>query len=130
MTDNKELVDVKEKNSWEEALEKEAWVAPLVDIYETGEDYRLIAYMPGVSKENTQIKLEDGDLVIMGRINYEEANGRKYIMKETETANYYRKFKISDGIDESKIDAKLENGELNVTLPKHDRVKPRTIDID
>lgn len=129
MTDNKEMVEVKDKKSWDEALENEPWVAPLVDIYETADDYYLTANIPGVSKENVKIKLEDGFLVIMGRVNLDEAKNRKYVLNEIEEGNYYRRFKISDSIDEQKIDAKLENGVLTVKLPKHERVKPKSIEI-
>jgi HSP20 family protein len=129
MTDKKEMVDVKAKSSWDEALEKESWVSPLIDIYETTDDYFLSAQMPGVFKEDMKIKLEEGHLVIMGRVDYSESLNHKYIMKETETGNYYRRFKVSDGIDEQKIEASLDNGILNVKLPKHERVKPKTIEI-
>jgi len=129
MTENKEMVEVKTNRTWDEALEKEAWVAPLIDIYETADDYFLTAQMPGVSKENVRIKLEEGHLVIMGRITFSETLNRKYVLQETEIGNFYRRFKISESIDEQKIDAKLENGILNVKLPKHERVKPKTIDI-
>lgn len=129
MTEQKEMVEVKTKNSWDEALEKESWVAPLVDIYETEDDYFLTAYMPGVAKEDVKIKLEDGHLVLMGRINYDEAINKKFVLKESETGNFYRRFKISESIDEPKIDANIEKGVLVVKLPKHDRIKPRTIEI-
>jgi len=129
MIDNKEMVEVKTKKSWEEALEKESWVAPLIDIYETEDDFFLIAQMPGVSKDNVKIKIEDEHLVIMGRIDYDSSLNRKYVLTETEIGNFYRRFKISDSIDKSKIDAKLENGVLQVKLPKHERVKPKTIEI-
>ena len=129
MAETKEMVEVKQPVSWDEALEKESWIAPLIDIYETDDDYFLNAYMPGVNKENVKIKLENDNLVIMGRIDYEDAVNRKYVLQETEIGNYYRRFKISDSVDESKIDAKLENGILNVKLPKHERAKPKTIEI-
>jgi len=129
MTDNKEVVEINNKRSWDEALEKESWIAPLVDIFETEDNYFLTAQLPGVSKEDVKIKLEEGHLVIMGRINFSDTFDRKYILKETETGNFYRRFKIADSIDESKIDAQLENGTLNVKLPKHERVKPKTIEI-
>ncbi len=129
MTTNKEMVEVQPTKSWDEALEKEAWVAPLVDIYETTDDYFLTAQMPGVKKEDIKIKLEEGNLIIMGRINFQESINRKYVLKETEIGNYYRRFKISDSVDEARIDAKLEEGILNVKLPKHDRIKPKTIEI-
>jgi HSP20 family protein len=136
MTETKEMVresvpmgEVKTKKSWEEALEKESWIAPLIDIYETIDDFFLTAQMPGVKKEDVKIKLEEGNLVIMARIDYEMNTIHKYVLKEIETGNFYRRFKISDSIDESRIDAKLDNGILNVKLPKHERVKPKTIEI-
>ena len=122
------MSEVKEKIG-DEALERESWIAPLVDIYETQDDYFLSAQMPGVKKEDVKIKLEEGNLVIMGRIDYELNVNNKYVLKETEIGNFYRRFKISDSVDETKIDAKLENGVLNVKLPKHDRLKPKSIEI-
>jgi len=129
MVENKEMVETKSGRSWEEALEKESWVAPLADIYETTDDYFLVANMPGSSKENIRIKIEEGSLIIMGRINHDEVKNRKYVLKETESGNYYRKFNIAESIDESKIDASYEGGQLHIKLPKHDRVKPKTISI-
>lgn len=129
MTETKALTKVEEKRSWEEALEKESWVAPLIDIYETNEDYHLVANMPGVAKEDVKVKLEDGDLVIMGRTNFLGELKQKFLMKEIDSSNYYRKFNLSDSVDEKRIDANLENGRLYVHLPKVERVKPKTIDI-
>jgi HSP20 family protein len=131
MTDNKETLDLKDQEhvSLEEIFEKEAMFAPFVNIYETSDDFVLVANMPGVSKNDVNLKLEEGALSIFGKINYEEAVNRKYILNEAGVGNYFRKFKISNSIDESKIDAKCENGQLVITLPKHDRVKPRSINI-
>lgn len=132
MTDNKELVTVNdtENLNWELLLEKERAVAPVVDIYETADDYYLVANMPGVTRENIKVKLEEESLVIFGKLhNYDEATKRKYLLNESEVANYYRRFRISNSIDESKIIARFDNGQLTLVLPKHDRIKPRTISI-
>lgn len=129
MENTNAVTKVEEKRNWEEALEQESWVAPMVDIYETNDDYYLVANMPGVAKEDVKVKLEDGDLVIMGRVNFLGELKKKYLMKEIDSSNYFRKFKLSDSVDEDKIDAKLENGRLFVFLPKVERVKPKTIEI-
>ena len=129
MLENNQAVVVKETSSWEEALEREKWVTPTVDIYETEDEFVLHTSMPGVSKENVKIKVEDDSLVLMGRINYEEAKSRKYILRESRIGNFYRKFKISDSIDIEKIDAELDNGKMVVVLPKNERAKPRSIEI-
>jgi HSP20 family molecular chaperone IbpA len=128
---NKDLVSVKESehSSIDEILEKETFLAPLTDIYESEDEFVLTANMPGVSRENIQIKLEDTSLAIFGRINFAEAVKRNYILNENEIGNYYRKFNISNSIDETRIEAMFENGQLIVRLPKHDRVKPRTINV-
>lgn len=131
MTQTQE-VDVKqqEKQSWETIVENERSFAPFVDIYETKDEFVLSANMPGVSKENVGLKTEEDSLVIFGKINYKDAVNRKYILNESEIGHYYRRFKISDSIDTSKIQAKMENGQLIISLPKHDRIKPRTIKIN
>ena len=131
MTENKETLDVKEQESvsLKEIFENEAVFVPYVNIYETNDDFVLVANMPGVSKDDVKLKLEEGALTILGKINYDETVNRKYILNEAGVGNYFRKFKISNSIDESKIDAKYENGQLIVTLPKHDRVKPRSINV-
>lgn len=131
MTGSKELIKVESQDkSWDEALKTEEWIAPDVDIFENEEHYFLIANMPGVQRTNVKVKLESGNLILMGRIQFAENKNRSHILKETKTANYYRKFKISESVDEAKIEAKLENGQLHIALAKSDRMKTRIIDID
>jgi HSP20 family molecular chaperone IbpA len=86
--------------------------------------------MPGVSREKIKVELEKGSLIIMGRIDYQDISTRKYILQENEFGNFYRKFNLSDSIDANKIDAKFENGQLVVNLPKHERMKPKNIVIN
>lgn len=129
MVDLKNNVEVKTNNGWDEALENESWIAPAIDIYETENDFVLAANMPGIQKNDIKIKLEENNLVLMGRINYCETVERNYVLKETEIGNYYRKFHLSDNIDNSKIDARFENGQLLVTLPKHEKVKPKIVEV-
>ncbi|MGE5805845.1 MAG: Hsp20/alpha crystallin family protein [Ignavibacteria bacterium] len=124
-------VEVKEQEhiQWENILETERSCDPLVDIYETDDEYVLIANLPGVKKENIKLHIEDGSLSIFGKINYEESIKRRYILNESDLANFYRKFKLSDSVDIEKIEATYENGQLFVSLPKHDSVKPRNISV-
>ena len=130
MEKTKDLVEVKENKAWEESFNNEAWIAPLVDILETEDHFVLMAYMPGVSKDNAKVKMEDNYLTLMGRLDrYDELKEMKYIVKETEFGNYYRKFNLTDSIDDSNIEAEMKNGVLTVVLPKHERIKPKTIEI-
>ena len=73
MTDNREMIKVKEKEQqWEEVLETEAVVAPFVDIYETEDNFVLTANMLGVARDDVKLKLEEGSLSIFGKVNYDE----------------------------------------------------------
>ena len=129
MTETKEMTKVEKTDSWDYALEHEAWIAPLIDIYETDNDFYLIANMPGVKREDVKIKLENGHLIIMGRVHIEEVNN-KYLMQEIDASNYYRKFKLSESVNDDKIDASMENGRLKIHLPKVEKAKPKTITIN
>ena len=131
MTDNKEIVAVKalNNNSIDEILRKEHNVMPSTDIYENTNEFILVTNMPGVSRGDIQVKVIDESLIVFGRINYNEVVNKNYLLNENEIGNYFRKFNISDSIDKEKINAKYDDGQLIVTLPKSEKVKPRTIDI-
>jgi len=85
--------------------------------------------MPGVVRDNVKVRVEDDMLIMFGAIQYEEAINRNYFLNEQKIGNYYRKFKISDSVDQSKVEARYDNGQLVVNLAKNEKVKPRTIDI-
>ena len=131
MSDNKEIIAVKAFNNYsiEEILRTQNNVSPTSDIYENTDEYILVANMPGVSRSEVQVKVIEESLIVFGRINYDETVNRDYILNENELGNYFRKFKISDSIDKTKISAKYDNGQLIVRLPKSEKIKPRTIDI-
>ena len=131
MSQNKEIIAVKNlnNNSIEEILRTQESVSPSSDIYENSDEFILVANMPGVSRNEIQVKVIDDSLIIFGKINYDEAVSRDYILNENEIGNYFRKFKISASIDKTKINAKYDNGQLIVQLPKKENLKQRTIDI-
>ncbi len=131
MLQNKEIIAIRNLNnhSIEEILSTQNSVSPSTDIYENPDEFMLIANMAGVPRSKVQVKVINDSLIVFGKINYDEAVNRNYILNENEVGNYFRKFKISDSIDETKISAKYDNGQLIVTLPKHEKVKPKKIDI-
>jgi HSP20 family protein len=131
MSENKEIISVKKFNDYsiEEILRTEDSVLPSSDIYESSDEFVLVANMPGVSRNEIQVKVINDSLVIFGKINYNEAVSRNYILNENEIGNYFRKFNISETIDKTRINAKYDNGQLVVQLPKKENIKPRTIEI-
>lgn len=131
MTANRELINIKDNRTgeWEETFFSGNCITPFVDIYETDDDYVMTVGLPGVRRDNVKVKMENDSLMIFGKVDYEEIINRKFVLNETEKGNFFRKFNVSDSIDKSKIEAKYENGQLTLMLPKKDNVKPRNIDI-
>ena len=105
------------------------YVTPEVNIFETREGYVLEAEMPGVSKEDLDITLEGNELTIVGHRHAEKFEGET-LFRESSHADFRRLFELDPAIDTSKIAAKIEQGLLELTLPKSERVKPRKITVD
>ena len=102
------------------------YIAPEVNVFETSEGYLLEAGMPGVNKDGLEITLEANELTIIGRRN-QSAPGAEVLWRESSTADYRRVFELDPAIDTTKIEAKVEQGLLKLTLPKSERVKPRKV---
>lgn len=115
---------------WERLIENEPLVKPVIDIIENDENFLIKVYMPGVSKENIFLKLEDNVLTVFGKVDLNHVEDERFILREKSYGHYFRQFDLSDVIDTEKIEAKLENGLLNITLPKQEKIKPRVISIN
>jgi len=105
------------------------WVAPEVNIFETGDGYVLEAEMPGVSKDGLEITLEGNELTIYGRRHTAPLPGQS-VFCECSKADYRRVFELDPAIDTGRISAKMDQGVLVLTLPKSEQVKPRRIKVD
>jgi HSP20 family protein len=102
---------------------------PNVDIFETDTEITLLADMPGVTTDNLTIDLRDNVLTLTGEVApFEEAN-EEDILIEYEIGKYHRQFNLSSVIDQSKIDAKLNDGVLRLSLPKVEKATPRRIEV-
>lgn len=102
---------------------------PTADIYETEEALSVVLEMPGVEKNNLDIRVEDGVLKIDGRLDFSKYQGLQPLYTEYNVGHYSRSFRLSSKIDYSKIGAELKDGVLTLTLPKLEEAKPRTIQI-
>jgi len=100
---------------------------PAVDIYETEEALHLVADMPGVASDGVEIDLREGQLTLHGKGAPVEEAGVQY--REFRPGSYYRRFTLSEAIDQEKIEAKLQNGVLEVKLPKVPKAVPRKIQV-
>mgnify|MGYP001082272248 CR=1 FL=1 len=102
---------------------------PQVDIFETEKEITLLADIPGVRSEKLNIDLRDNILTITGDIEPAEGAAEEDVLIEYETGRFYRQFTLSEVIDQNRIDAKLSDGVLRLTLPKVEKATPRKIAI-
>jgi len=109
--------------------EREQFVTPDVNIYETKDGYLLEAEMPGVSKDGLEITLEGTELTITGRRSDQPPKEADILFAESRPLNYRRVFELDPTVDTAKINAKIEQGVLVLTLPKAEKVKPKRITI-
>jgi HSP20 family molecular chaperone IbpA len=117
----------KEGRGKEETRSQERYVTPPVDIYETAQGLVVKADLPGVAKENLDLRVENSQLTIRGRANHAVRGEPLY--REYELVHFFRQFELTDSVDQEKISADLKNGVLTLSLPKAEEAKPRRIEV-
>jgi HSP20 family protein len=102
-------------------------IAPEVDILENEDEILLYADLPGVTRENLTVHIDNGKLTLTGtrQLNPEGAS----IWEEFGDVEYRRVFSVPQSIDMEKVSAELQDGVLRLHLPKSSAAKPKTIDI-
>lgn len=112
------------------ATEVDRIFVPEVDIHEDSEFIRLEANMPGVDPNSVDVNVENGILTLEGHVRIEEPQGYTLVGQEHGVGRYRRDFELSDAVDTNGIKARVSQGVLAVTLPKHEKVKTRKIRIE
>jgi HSP20 family protein len=102
--------------------------SPDVDIYASDEAIVFAVELPGVNKGDVTIRIDENEsLVIRGKNGCREPE--KAVVRQYNVGDYYRAFQLSDEYDKDKIAARLENGLLEVTIPKREEARPKRIEI-
>ena len=101
-------------------------VTPPVDVLETDHELIVRADMPGVGREDVDIRFENGELTVHGR-RADRHPDKARALWEYEVTNFARTFRVAEHIAADKIEAELSNGVLTLKLPKVEAVKPRRI---
>jgi HSP20 family protein len=102
---------------------------PVTDIFETDQALTLIVEMPGVNKDNVDVRVENDVLTIDGRVDFANYEGLQPLYTEYNIGNYVRSFQLSSKIDQGSINAQLKDGVMTLVLPKSEKAKPRKITV-
>ncbi len=108
-----------------------------VDVYEDADHLHVDAELPGFTKEQVDVTLDNSVLTITAERSEETSNGNgaevakrtDYLLRERRYNRFQRSFTLPNTVDSSSVDAKLENGVLRLTLNKRQETKPRKIAI-
>jgi HSP20 family protein len=105
--------------------------SPQVEVVERGNNLVVRADLPGLSRENVDVELDDDALIIRGeRRSDVEDNEEGFYRSERSYGSFYRAIPLPEGIDASACNATFKDGVLEVTLPKPPQQSSRTRRID
>jgi len=108
-----------------------SWI-PAVDIFETeSHDLVLKAELPGMTREDIEVVVENSTLVLKGNKTFESGvKEENYRRVERAYGTFHRSFTLPNTVDASKVTADYKNGVLSVKLPFREEAKPRTINVE
>ncbi len=116
-------------NQTADTARKVSYQIPQATIRETKEGYVLQAEMPGVNKAGLEVTVDNNELIITGRRSDPEPQGEA-VYRESRPRDFRRVFELDPAIDTGRIEARMEQGVLTLSLPKAERVKPKKINVE
>ena len=103
---------------------------PAVDIFEEKDNVVIKAELPGMNKDDIDLRVENNVLTLTGQRKREkEVTEDGYFRSERAYGTFSRSFTLPTTVDVSKIEASYKDGVLSVNLPKAEEAKPKQIDV-
>ena len=104
---------------------------PAVDIHEGDKEITLKADLPGIKKEDVHLDIDDGVITLKGERKFEKEDKQdNYHRIERSYGSFHRSFTLPSTVDRDKIKAKYSSGILEITLPKTEEAKPKSIPVE
>jgi len=102
-----------------------------IDMYQTDEEYVIVAALPGVKAEDIDIQATGNEFVIKAETKAdEETSARNYIHRERRSGQAMRAITLPDGINPDKVTASFDRGLLTCKIPKQQPVKTVRVDVN
>ena len=103
---------------------------PALDLYQNNDNIVAVVELPGMRKEDIEISLQDGTLIISGERKEERTEENGATRTERATGKFRRSITLPTRVDVNKVSATYKDGILTVTLPKAEEAKPKQIQIN
>lgn len=92
---------------------------PAVNIKETEEEFQIQLATPGIKKEDIEVQIENGNLVVSASTSNErKEEGDQFKRREFYSTSFKQSFALGDSINQEKIDADYVDGVITISLPK------------
>ncbi len=102
---------------------------PLVNLYETNEELKLIAPLPGVNPEKLDVNFVNGILTISGNKEDNREKGLNFIRSEREFGSFSKSVKIGAKVNHNDINATYKDGILEIGFKISEEKKPKKVEI-
>ena len=109
--------------------EHEPVYVPRVDIRESAEGFTVVADLPGADEKSVEATVQNRVLTIEAWTKIEKPQGHEELGREFGAGRFRRDFTLPDAVDPDRIQARVKNGVLTVSIPKKDEVKVRKIQV-
>jgi HSP20 family protein len=104
---------------------------PFADVVETGDAYAVTVEIPGVTREDIELTVQDNTLSLrLSKKAEAKEEGKTYRHVERFYGTFERHFPFSTAVDSSKVKASYKDGVLEITLPKAENARERHIEVD
>jgi HSP20 family protein len=103
---------------------------PLINVFNDGEDFVLVAELPGVKKEDLDIQVRGDTLRIQGKKTVSYEDGASVHRRERSAGQFDRTLTLPAEVDAAKVTAEHRDGVLTLRLPRAESAKPRTVTIN
>jgi HSP20 family protein len=109
--------------------QQQPYVVPPVDVFEDDNGITLLADLPGVTRDNLQLRVDGDSLQIEAVASTAGPRNMELVYGEAQVPAYRRRFTLSRELDTARIEAQLKDGVLRLVIPKAEQAKPRRVEI-
>jgi HSP20 family protein len=110
--------------------EERAW-SPSVDVLEENNHYELRAELPGIKKEDVEVFVDEGELVLRGERKWQDEEKKdNYRRIERRFGKFERRFGLPENVKPEDVKAEYKDGVLSIVVPKAELPKPKQIAVE
>jgi len=111
-------------------LSRELGPSPAVDVTETEGEYKVSVELPGLTKDDIEVTLEEGRLTITGEKKEEKREERQNFLRvERSYGSFSRTIPLASSVKEDAVEAAFKDGVLSILLPKTEQARGKKVQI-